>query len=267
MRYWSIVILLLAATAASKGQDYLQGALDLERSVFGASGNVQKTRALLEKAAYCKQHEHFRDAIFNLARIDTPGLTQETRAQVLYERTLNYFLDHSTFAALSVYRDLQALQPVPTDEQNLLGLLILNESKKWDECRAQLLAAALARKDFADTSAIRGLITEPRQKDPLRARRLSAMLPGAGQAYAGYPGKGGASLLLNAGFLAFASYNFISSYYVMGIVSGTGTFLKFYKGGIELSEHLVEKDNKRARELWQSRYSELIFKVFAVPAS
>ena len=67
----------------------------------------------------------------------------------------------------------------------------------------------------------------PKPKSPALAGVLSAVLPGAGQCYAGYPMGGAATFLMNAGLIGATVESFRTDRNVLGVFLGTGALLTY----------------------------------------
>jgi len=102
----------------------------------------------------------------------------------------------------------------------------------------------------------------PKFKKLKKAQTLSTFLPGAGQLYAGYLGEGLTNVSLQLAALAFTGYAFLSHYYLTAFIVGYGIFSKFYIGGINRLEYLVNKKNYELLRGYNHRLKEEIIDLF-----
>lgn len=95
------------------------------------------------------------------------------------------------------------------------------------------------------------------QKSELLAGILSALLPGAGYAYAGRYGDGIASFLVNALFIAATATAVNQGWYAAGGISG-GIGLPFYLGNIYGSVNAARKWNRNKRSELRARIDAVL---------
>ena len=97
------------------------------------------------------------------------------------------------------------------------------------------------------------------QKSEVLAGILSAVVPGAGYAYAGDYGTAVMSFVVNGAFIAGAWTAFAQGLYAVGILAG-GVGTPFYIGNIYGSALAAKKSNRAARQEMAKRvYSVLGF--------
>lgn len=95
-------------------------------------------------------------------------------------------------------------------------------------------------------------------KSPEKARRLSALLPGMGQIYAGFPWQGLSSLTVNLLFLYPLTYHFVHKRLLDAIVVYLPLFQRYYRGAEEKAAELVRRRNRDLLE----KYVEKVFDYF-----
>lgn len=132
----------------------------------------------------------------------------------------------------------------------LLRCLDLARLQRMDDLSAA--AAPLSgRPDYGKAAeglrALPGAIAAMPRKKPALAATLSAMLPGAGYAYAGRPGAGIASFLINGLFIWTVSEAVVHRNYAIAATAGT-LGAGWYAGGIRGAYHSAQQANYRARQ-------------------
>lgn len=133
----------------------------------------------------------------------------------------------------------------------LLFALTLNEQKKWPEAKDKLKSfISFANLNQLQKDSINYLIetwynphTFPKMKDPDKAVLMSSIIPGLGQAYAGYYWEGIVSAGLQVLSMAFTAGAVYLKYYVTAVLIGYSTFFRFYQGGQNRAEFLTKKYN------------------------
>lgn len=237
----------LCASFLTKGQDarelynnqnFQEAALAFERAFF-ENGDPEN---LLYKAYSYKKLLDYEKAIRALQRINTYDTLLEQRA--LYELAL---LQHLNGQYAASYNTLlrYKLYGYPFS-QNLAIIECINliHTQKWDEARALMfMEQDLLDLTDEDIEKILPEGLEPKKKK--KASTLSYLIPGTGQMYAGYFGKGLVSGGLNASAIAFTAYSAWTGYYFTGVLSGAALFYTVYLGGARHARQLVDKKNHR----------------------
>jgi tetratricopeptide (TPR) repeat protein len=132
-----------------------------------------------------------------------------------------------------------------------LGLLRI-EQGRWAEA-GEALRRALPE---ADLQTLRELLAEAgkqRRKSPRTARLLSALLPGAGQAYAGDPADGLNALAVNGGIAVLGAAAAVNRYYPEAVLLVLFPLRRYYTGNIGNAGRLAEKRNAAAEREYRRR--------------
>ncbi len=260
MKFWISTILwfLSQSIKAQVVTETLSEKLLSEELVYWKAPNdSERAASLLNKAELYKTEGLYHAALRELERAEKLNVTGTGKVSLNYSRMLNYFLaDEFTDAAGIELSRLQTESISRTKEYNIMHLQSLNESEKWEACRKEL-------KEYAegDSLFIKSLDLLPvsyHYIDPDYCRRLSGVLPGLGQAVAGYPIKGVTSFLIQSSLVAFMGFSFYNGYYFLGGVSGGLPLLKFYSGGKRFSAILAEEQNRKSSDILKARYFEAI---------
>ena len=238
-------------------QTYVDSLLVLEKRVFDISNGAvdRRTVILLDKARFQKAYKDFDGAIATLNRIEPAAVSDSIKSKYYYELCLLYVLNNNTLAANGILDELKRFSIAGNSE--LLELLIYNDLHQWENCKRKLLKSAITRNK--DTMQLSKLSITAKKKDADKAQLYSTILPGLGQVYAGKPGRGLTSFVLNGGTLAFAGISIYTGYYVTATNFGLLPWLKFYKGGIVYSERLCDAYNKQEAENLCEQYRKAIF--------
>ncbi len=258
MRYLITIILALAALQSeSQVSDSLSVKLLHQEMIYWqAQSDSVRFYTLLDKARLNRNAGLYDNAINELYRAEKFCAGTKQHTEMSYEKMLNYFLADEYISCSEIVLDSGAIAN-HYDEYLTMRLYSMNEIEKWESCKSEMIKAC-NKGDTAKISEIKNLPVSYNYKNPEKCRRMSAILPGLGETYAGYPFKGFTSFVLNGGFLFFAGYNFYTSYYVTGVISGLLPFKKFHAGGKRLSAILADEHNEIESGKLKKKYREEI---------
>lgn len=246
-------ILFKRADSLFQSQQYQMAGIGYDQIAYLSGENIIKTKALLKKADCYLARQEFAKAEIVLSRIYYADLNDSLIYFARYKTALASYLNSNFSEAES--QVIQAKSFI--NDSGLvyqfypLYVLILNESKKYQEAKEALLAYAKHMvKDSIEKRRIMHEIESqyhykkiPLLKSPEKAKNLSMFLPGTGQLYAGYFWEGALSVSLQLVGLGFTGLCILNKYYFTGIALGTSIFQKFHVGGMNRSEFLVNKRN------------------------
>jgi TM2 domain-containing membrane protein YozV len=175
-------------------------------------------------------------------RVDFYSGTDSMRTVLYYQYIVSAMLANRYDMAWSKLVELRYELPGKISEEIILTfeILSLNELGRWQEAHLRFKEWAVLNSISADPYSE---MLKHKMKDPDKAFALSYWLPGVGQMYAGHPGKGVVSSLLNAGLVAFSIYSFIGGYYLSGVFTGVALFYLSYNGGARYAQVLAEQYN------------------------
>ncbi len=229
---------------------YRDAYLAYERIIFEKPDKITRTIAELSKIECYKHLERYNEAIEELAAVHIWGLPDSLVFQVKYQSALCMYLNGNAQEANTQIVQIQTFirDTTYTKQLQLLKILILNELKNWDE--AEILAKLHIAENVHDNNFKNIALHEidsmysknnrPRIKSLKTARILSLALPGAGQVYAGKYLEGFFSFALHAACLFFGAHQFYYKYYFTGYFVGLGLLQKFYFGGANRADKLIE---------------------------
>jgi tetratricopeptide (TPR) repeat protein len=172
---------------------------------------------------------------------------------------------------LEVVRALLQAGRLAEAEQELLGLqafsggidislhlvLLRIEQGRWAEAEEALLRAF----PEGDLRPLRELLAEAgrqKKKSPRTACLLSALLPGAGQAYAGDPADGLNALAVNGGIAVLAAAAAVNRYYPEAVLLVLFPLRRYYTGNIGNAGRLAERRNAAADREYRRRVLEAL---------
>ncbi|MFY0605205.1 MAG: hypothetical protein JXR10_00725 [Cyclobacteriaceae bacterium] len=223
-------------------------ALQYEEQAFFEKDLVNQSEWLLRKSYCYKALGQYENAISTLTRIRrTPN--DSLNQLVGYEIILaNYLAGHYEASYQAVLK--QKLRSKELSKEILyleaLNLLALN---RWQDAKelVQKHEALMVISSEEVELLFEGKM-EPKKIS--KAFNLSMLLPGVGQMYAGYFGKGLFSGAVQAGLVGASVYSLINGYFFTGTFSGVAFFYTFYFGGARYAKELAVKNNsKRSKEL------------------
>ncbi|GIX06387.1 MAG: hypothetical protein KatS3mg115_0790 [Candidatus Poribacteria bacterium] len=157
-------------------------------------------------------------------------------------------------AAAEEWRRLRSLPDEELAAAAQLGLVWVEiRQEQWKQAQRELALYHRMfplRPEFRTTVALSGALARLAvlpYRSPERARWLSTLVPGAGQAYAGRIGNGLGSFLLNAAWIGLTVRAIVHRRWVdAAILFVLGS--RFYTGGRENAARFAEEANRRARE-------------------
>jgi tetratricopeptide (TPR) repeat protein len=241
------------ADSLKKSGQYREAALAYEKQVYFASSNAEKAGSLLNKAGCLKEIGLYSDAQKSLLRANYTDLSDSLVFALRYQTALCAYLaaDFSTAESQLLQAIYFTRDSVFKRQALLLHALVLNETQQWKQAEEHLLeyvsytSAPQTIKDSISFAVKKmyGKDNIPHLKKMKKAQTLSALMPGTGQMYAGYFGEGLANLSFQLAALAFTGFNVYTHYYVTSLFIGYSIFQKFYLGGINRVEFLVNKKN------------------------
>ena len=232
---------------------FYRASIAYERVAFVSAEKAVRAKAILRKAQSLKQLTAYDEALFSLRRVRFNGLSDTLVYSVRYEKALLAYLTQDFAFAESQLVQLHYFvkDSSLTHNSRVLYALVLNEQMKWDMAK-EMLRTFIVAEPLPDSTKAR-LLTQlsseymeedfPRLKSLDKAQKLSTVMPGTGQMYAGYFWDGAANSSLVLGALAFTVGAVYLKYYITALTVGYGLFGRFYNGGITHLEYLVEKKN------------------------
>jgi len=231
---------------------YDDAAMEFERVFFLSGTESTKDSALIAKARCLKLSGDYKNEQRTLLRLEVSHLADSVRYQVYYERALACYLadDFENAANEFIQMNYFVKDTLLIRKSLFLQILVLNELHRWEDGKFlyrtfleehQLTYDSLPAYSFLETKTF---------KSASKARLLSMVFPGAGQAYAGNFWKGISGNLLFDASAYYTIKSILDTYYISALLTGGIFIFRFYSGGIYYSENLVKQYNdKRSHEI------------------
>lgn len=239
---------------------YGEASLELERICFeNRLDQSLVVSAVFKKVECLKLQQKYQQIPNLLSRLDELQPDDSLQQEIRLQKALGYYLSDQFEKAeksilpvfnLSIY-NTQTWQLAAT-----VYVLSLNEQGKWSQAHQFLNGLLKSDTSLSEENerrmkiAIDSLYNPeniPKMKSIRKARTLSLIFPGAGQAYNGNFGKGFVNLLLVSGSAGFTVYNVLQTNYITAATAGVYLFLYFYFGGANQSNWLVPVKNQRKK--------------------
>lgn len=240
------------ATRLYKEKNYKDAYLMCERIVFSTHNPVKKNTALLLKSWCYKKQKNYIKSYKNLSRVDLKKCTYILKTKVLYEKALLSYLNKNLETSLLHLNNLQTIADSSMKQSSLLLKILINNqlhdwkyAKKMSHLYIKNSKLSQTKKD-SNLLIIDAYYSEdslPKLKKESTANRLSSILPGSGQIYAGEVAEGIMGMTLTFGAATYTVYEFLNTYYITGYVVGLGLFQKLYMGEKRRSVYLVKRHN------------------------
>lgn len=237
---------------------YEKAAVKYEEQYFRADNIDASANALLQKARCYKQLRQFDKALLNLGRIPGYSINDSLAEELQYEILLCSYLseDYRKAEFLIIQHKQEKISARVKERMLILEVLTKNELFKYEEAKNAFTELMALKQIQINTDSVYALI--PKIRNPKKAEILSAIIPGSGHVYAGYPAEGLASLLLQTAALGFGAYKIYQGYYFIGFFTGFGLFQKFYFGGMSRAAFLTERRNKEKNQQFNKKVYRLM---------
>lgn len=236
---------------------YELAALEYERVVFKNNDPDTRNKALLQKSLCYKSLGNHSLALKTLERANLFIKQDSINFSIRYEWVLNAYLSDNYPSALSQLVQIEYFfKNNLYDKVLYLHILTLNELRRWEEAKEKYIEYENLNDIGLSADEAYSFLKKTKIKNPVKAENISYFLPGVGQMYAGYFGKGLVSSLIQASLITFGAYSLYEGYFFTGALTGVGLFWAFYSGGTRHAKYLAEKKNE---ELTQ-KYNEPIRK-------
>lgn len=242
---FSITCIFLCGAYSADGQDRrdegpLERALRWEKAVFDADDPSSLHKALIAKAECYAEASCYKDALRTLDRIRLYLLSPEDLSEVLLFKARCCKETGDSGAALGYLEESGRVSEYPS-----LYSVLLASSWRFSEAKEWALRSA------GEDSGLRDEVMRLFKKAPsLKKEGTAAVLsfiPPAGQIYLKEPGRGVASMILNAGAAAFTVVEILDHSWITGILGG-GILLNetFFKANLSRNLSRVEEVNRQS---------------------
>ncbi|MBK9318219.1 MAG: hypothetical protein IPM91_04905 [Bacteroidetes bacterium] len=239
---------------------YEDASLECEYILYQQPGNpALMAECLLKKTDCLKATGKHAEVPVLLSRLDGFSGSDSLKSRIYFQKALGYYMSDKFELAEKSILPLFNLQEVEEEIEvtgALLYAMALGESGKWME--AKLFLTNFIQSNPRTDAALKTELTEqvnmvydkeniPKLRSIKKAKTLSLLFPGLGQAYNGNFGKGFVSLLLVSGSGAWVGWNIFNTTYITAATAGVYIFLYFYFGGANQSSWLVPVKNHKKK--------------------
>jgi hypothetical protein len=250
---------------------YFEASIEFERAIYYENDSDRIALFKYYKSLCYKGLKKYDKALEELNSVNMENIPDSLFLAFHYEMVLCSFLNNDLNQALhdidEVYMrfsdTLKILEFLPLD------ILCLNAARQWDN--AFILWDYYIENTMLPDSAMDGFKQDiyklyaetniPRFYSPWKAKKLSAFLPGSGQAYCGAVLEGTFNFLINAAFLFYGVWEFYYKYYFTGYMVGWRYFKKFYNGGIRRAGMLALEKNNEGIKKFNAENSSLMTRI------
>lgn len=262
MRLLKICIWLCAITLNINAQPNSSNdkLLEFEYKFYSSNSIEEMNLLLLEKYFFLKNDGSIKEAYNSINRINEQILNDSAKFIYLYEYSLIAYLnnmypesDLSLQKLFYFYKNDSRLNLVLP-----LAVLINNENGKWADAKSFLKQYVIYNNLRINVDSLYQTIELFKPKKASTAIKLSTLMPGSGQFYAGE----GLHGVLNAGlilsFLTWGAYNAINAYYSTALFSGFFVAYTFYQGGIAYSVSATEHYNEESYISFKTKVKKIV---------
>ena len=254
-------------------QQFDQASLMYERAIYERPGDALfLATTLLSKANCLKAQQKFEQIGSLLSRIDLSVLSDSLKQEIYFQKALGYYLsDNFELAEKNILPSFN-LESFHTNTQLnsvLLYTFILDELGKWNQAHQVMSDYIQNNKMFTTENkivlkqtldSIYNPSLQPTLRSIKKAKTLSLIFPGLGQAYNGDYKKGILNLLLTGGSATFGVYNVLQANYITAATAGVYLFLYFYLGGANQSSYNVPTKNYIKKRKYNDQLkSEMVY--------
>lgn len=239
--------------------NYELAALEYERIVYQSLGPEITNQALLQKGLCYKIQGNFNEVFNTLNRANLFLEQDSINFTIRYELALAAYLSDNYPAANAQLVQIEYFFKENGYEDVLyLHILTLNAMRKWEEAKEKYAQYADENNVPLDVEQAYAFLPKTKLKNPEKAEKISYFLPGIGQMYAGYFGKGLISSLIQAGLVGFGAYSLYEGYFFTGALTGIGLFYSFYTGGARHAKYLALRKNEELTKRYNEPIKEAI---------
>lgn len=234
-------------------------ALEYERVVYQNLGPEIINKALLYKGLCLKTQGKFNEAFNTFNRANLFLVQDSLNFRIRYELSLAAYLSDNYPAAQAQLTQIEYFfKDNGYNDVLYLHILTLNAMRKWDEAKVKYEQYAKNNNIALSAEEAYSFLPKTKLKNPDKAEKISYFLPGIGQMYAGYFGKGLISSLIQAGLVGFGAYSLYEGYFFTGALTGIGLFYSFYTGGARHAKYLAMRKNEELTDKYNEPIKEAI---------
>lgn len=276
--WWACMFLLTVSSTKAHSQaleaadslfaihQYDLASVMYERAIYERPNDVPFLAVtLLSKTNCLKAQEKFEQIGSLLSRIDLNEINDSLKQEIYFQKALGYYLSDKYEDAEKNILPSFNLENYNTKTQLnsvLLYTFILDELGKWDQAhlvinnyiRNQTQLPTHEKERLGQSlDSLYAIDQHPKLRSIKKAKTLSLIFPGMGQAYNGNYGKGFLNLFLTGGSATFGVINVLQTNYITAATAGVYLFLYFYFGGANQSSYLVPTKNYVKKRKYNDR--------------
>ncbi len=243
-------------------EEYEYAAVEYERVVYSNSDPRIVNQALLKEGLCYKELANYKLASSVLGRANLFLEQDSLNYAIRYEIVLNSYLAEDYPNALAQLTQLEYFfKDNGYNKVLFLHILTLNSLRRWEEAKVKYEEYLRENDTQLSVEEAYGFLKKPKIKDPEKAESISYFLPGVGQMYAGYFGRGLLSGFLQAVFIGYGAYSLYEGYFFSGALTGVGLFWAFYSGGSRHAKYLAQKKNEELTVKYNKPIKEALLKL------
>jgi hypothetical protein len=263
MRLLKICIWLCAITLNINAQPNQQKdrLVEFEYKLYNSNSIEDMNMILLEKYFFLKNNGSIKEAYTSINRINEQILNDSTKFVYFYEYSIIAYLNNNyTEADLSLQKLFYFYKNDPRLNLVLpLAVLINNENGKWADAKFFLKQYIVSNNLTLNVDSLYKSIEMFKPKKTSTAIKLSTLLPGTGQFYAGERFHGALNAGLILSFLSWGAYNVMNGFYATAVFSGFFVAYTFYQGGIAYSVSATDHYNEERYISFKTKVKNILF--------
>jgi len=243
---------------------YLNGsfklaAVEYERIIYYSADKGIENLALYKKSLCYKQDKQYLTASNTLKRIHFNQINDTLYEAVCLEYALNCYLNGDYAETLMQLNEMKNKNADTMSNQYvILKILTVNELKEWNAA-TECLKLFTGKNNLEITASKLDELTRiPRLKNEKFAMTISYFIPGSGQIYCGYWGKGISSLFFTGVFAGYTYISIINGYYFTSFFTGFSGFRMFWTGGAKYAGFLANEKNKKKISTYNNKIKTFI---------
>ncbi len=227
--------------------DTLHAEIETDRACFW-SNREQKLRLHSKLARVFIELQQFEKAYIQLQQVNQHCNDSALFYNNLYEMQLVLLLQRKYEKANNLFLKITENRYIPDSTQHkscILHCIALLEQYQWDEAKRMAKKCLVNDSVFIDSLFAANLQLE--LKSMKTARNLS-YFPGAGLFYAGKPGRGIVSLLLQLALITTGVLSAFHGYWALAYIFNATALIRLYFGGSIYAQKLVHYHNTKIQQ-------------------
>ena len=229
---------LYSIKAQNADESYLSQIVEIEWKIFNTNEQTIIDSLTLVKSSLYKESADYQSALKSLDRINLLANSRFEKEIVDEKIILNFLLRNNPEVQNLILQTTFIDGYEKSDDIKLIEAINFIRLHKLDESKSALSALGI------DSARIVKVFDTKSFRDPSKAFKMSFMLPGLGQMYAGKFLKGMFSLGINSALFYTGVHGVRRRYFFTEALPGIALFQGFYFGGAEYAEKLTIERNQ-----------------------